>query len=341
MRKERILVVDDDKDILVLVSSILEPAGYQVATVSESANAYEIIIKFAPDLIILDILMPSLDGEALLKLLKESELTRHISIMFLSAVSGPERISQILSRGAEDYLTKPIHPEILLAKVEKNLERIRHNKTVHEIVARYLGPDVAKMVMLEPGQVKVRGARKPIVCLFADIRGFSFIAETMEPESVVAMLNSILAILTDSILSLGGTIDKFIGDGVMAFWGAPLPAENMELLGVETALLMLERIRAFNQEKRFPGGLEIRLGIGISQGNAVVGNVGSEQRTDYTVIGSCINVAARLEKMAKPEQILITQEVYDRVQEKHSCQEIGEYTLKGSQSPVKVYEVIR
>lgn len=339
MERERMLIVDDDKAFLMLVSHLLKGMDYKVATISDSTTAYEKIIEFSPDLIILDIEMRGMDGETLLNILKSSKLTRNIPVMFLSAVSLPDRIRSNLKRGAEDFLTKPIHPNVFRAKVERIMERIKQTRMAQNIISRYLGPDVAQMILKEPEQVKVYGTRCPIVCLFADIRGFSSIVETLEPEEIVTLLNCVFTDLSDSIFSIGGTIDKFIGDGVMAFWGAPLAVENMEILAVEAALLMLEKLREFNASRRYPGGLEILLGIGISVGNCVVGNVGSEKRSDYTVIGESVNIASRLENMAKPEQILITKEMYEKVKDNYTCMEVGKLPIKGKTFPVQVYEV--
>jgi len=340
MDKGRILIVDDDEDILTLVAHLLGKAGYEILTVNDSGKAYEKIIEFSPDMIILDFMMPGINGEELMKIIKSGSLTGQIPIMFLSAVSMPDQIRGKLRAGAFDYLTKPIHPDVLRAKVDIAMENIKHAKMVHNIISRYLGPDVAKMIMNEPEQVKVYGIRKPIVCMFVDIRGFTSLVETMEPEEIVKLLNAVLTDLSDAIFSIGGTIDKFMGDGLMAFWGAPLPADNIEILAVEAAILMLRKLRTFNRERRYPGGLEILVGIGISFGEAVVGNIGSEKRSDYTVIGESVNVAARLEKMAKPEQILIDEGMYKKVKNDYPCKEVGELDIKGKTFPINVYEIV-
>lgn len=340
MGKGRILVVDDDQDMLTLMVHLLGSEKYEVATVSKSTSAYEKILQFSPDLIILDLVMPGLDGEALLKTIKESELTNNIPVIIISGIDQPERIRRNLEQGAEDFLAKPFHPEVLIGRVEKAMQRIKHMQTIRSVVERYLGQDVASMVVDQPEQVKLTGMRRPIVSLFADIRGFSTIVENMEPEEVVRILNRLFTELSNAVFAMGGTIDKFMGDGIMAFWGAPLPNEDMEVLAVESALLMLEKCKVFNAERRYPGGLEIMLGIGLSLGNAVVGNIGSEKRVDYTVIGESVNVASRLEKLAKPGQILVTETLYDKIKDNFTCREIGEHQLKGKTLPIKLFEII-
>lgn len=340
MEKSRILVVDDDESFLILIDHLLRNMDYEIATVSDSTIAYEKIIEFSPDLIISDIQMPSLDGNELLRIIKSSKLTCHIPVMFLSAVSLPDKIRNSLQEGAEDFLTKPVHPNVFRAKVEKALERIKQTRMVQNIISRYLGPDVAKMVIKDPGHVKVYGQRCRITCLFADIRSFSSIVETMEPEEAVSLLNCVLEKLSDAVFSLGGTIDKFLGDGLMAFWGAPLVSQNMEFQAVEAALLMLKNVGNFNAERRYPSGLEIQLGIGISVGDVVVGNIGSEKRTDYTVIGESVNIAARLEKMARPGQILISDKMHENIIDAYRCKMVGEQKIKGLTLPIYVYEVL-
>lgn len=340
MEKGRIMMVDDDKAFLMLVSHLLGKNNFEVEVVSDSKIAYKKIIEFSPDLIILDVQMPGMDGETLLKILKKSKLTCHIPVIFLSGVSKPERIKASLDMGAEDFLTKPIHPNLLRTKIEKVMERIQQTSYIHNIISRYLGPNVAQLLLKEPEKLSVKGIRRPIASLFADIRGFSSIVETMEPEEVVNLLNHVLSDFSDSIFSTGGTIDKFLGDGIMAFWGAPLACEEMECHAVEAALLMMEKNKAFNQERRYPGGLEIQIGIGISVGNAVVGNIGSERRSDYTVIGESVNVSCRLENMAKPGQILSTKEIYEKIKDKFICNEVGELLLKGKTLPIQAYEVM-
>jgi len=188
------------------------------------------------------------------------------------------------------------------------------------------------------GWTDIRNADVSI--LFADISGFTTVSETKKPEEVAAFLSNFFSAAVDAIFAYGGTLDKFIGDAVMAFFGAPIAQDDHADRAIMAGLMMMERIESWNEERTREGLPQVRIRIGINSGPAVVGNVGTEKRVDYTVLGSSVNIASRLESgVAKPGQLVISQNTLDRVLGSFNTESLGEFALKGLQQKMPVYAV--
>jgi adenylate cyclase len=201
---------------------------------------------------------------------------------------------------------------------------------------RMVSPAVIKQ--LDPNQLQLGGKRTNITTLFADMRGFTRFAETISPEELVSVLNLYLAGAIEAILIEQGTLDKFMGDAVMAFFNAPIPQEDHTLRAVRAALQIQRAQEEINQT--LPAHLHLSFGVGIHYGEAVLGLIGSQERLDYTAIGDSVNTAKRLQENSKPGQILISVEAYQRVQEQIQVRPIPPILPKGKTQPVEVYEVI-
>ena len=177
--------------------------------------------------------------------------------------------------------------------------------------------------------------------LFADISGFTTVSETKAPEEVAAYLSNFFSAAVDAIFAYGGTLDKFIGDAVMAFFGAPIPQEDHADRAVLAGLMMQKLVLEWNNERETAGLPIVRIRVGINSGPAVVGNVGTEKRVDYTVLGSSVNIASRLESgVAKPGQLVISQNTFDRILGSFDTEPLGEFALKGLQQKMPVYQVL-
>jgi class 3 adenylate cyclase len=217
-------------------------------------------------------------------------------------------------------------------------ESLQQKERIQRAFGRYASDYVLQTLLENPEGSELEGAERDVTLLFADIRGFTRLSENLEPTDVVALLNEVFQLISDCILSRGGTIDKFIGDSVMAYFGAPIPSGDHPIAAV-TAAVAIERALAERNAKLEHDGLAVGVGIGIHTGAVVVGNIGSDRRTDFTAIGDSVNVAARLEKLARPGEILVSEAVQRRVRGSHRLRFEGERQLSGRQEPVHVYSV--
>jgi PAS domain S-box-containing protein len=219
---------------------------------------------------------------------------------------------------------------------EARLRESEERKRVRELFSRYVAPSVVEQLLSTPAGIQLGGMREDVTILFADVRGFTGFSEQREPEEVVAMLNSYLALATTEIFEQLGTLDKFIGDGIMAIFGAPVPVENHPMAAVRAALNMRARL----DELRRDTGVRVGFGIGLNGGHAIVGNIGTVQLMNYTAIGDVVNVAARLQAEARSGEILISEALLERVRDCITYEELGPLYVKGRAVPVMTYRVI-
>ncbi len=211
------------------------------------------------------------------------------------------------------------------------------NETIN-IFSKYVSKDIAKNAL--NNDIKIEGIKKDIACIFIDIRGFTAISEKLDPALVVEILNKYLEITTDSILSFGGIVDKYIGDATMGLFNAPNDLEDYEFKAILTALLIKEKSQILEKEFYQKYKIKIAFGIGINSGFATIGNIGSKDKIEYTAIGDMINIASRLEGIAKAREILITKEMYLKIKDKIKVKKIGDIKLKGKEKTTTVYHVI-
>lgn len=220
-------------------------------------------------------------------------------------------------------------------------EDITQEQRLMSTLCRYVTREIAEEVLKHKGEIRLGGTRQPVSILFSDIRNFTTISERLEPEKIVEFLNEYFGAMVREIFAEQGTLDKFIGDGIMAVFGAPIRRPDDPVRAVRTALGMRRSLRAFNARQRATGGVEIDIGIGIGHGESLSGNIGSEQRMEYTVIGDIVNLASRLEGLTKnhPYKILINDQIYEQVKNQFACVLLGEERVKGKTRAVRVYGV--
>lgn len=230
---------------------------------------------------------------------------------------------------------------LVWAVVSHYLNERRERGRVTNIFGRFVPKTVVDELLASGEEIKVGGQRRDISVIFVDIRGFTPMSERLQPEEVIGVLNEYLDICTKAVFQWHGTLDKFIGDGVMALFGAPIHYPNHPELAIRAALEMRKHADRLEQECIERWGIGVKFGVGINCGPAVVGNIGSEMlRLDYTAIGDTVNLAARLEANAKPGQILISEEMYNRAGHLFRLEDIGEIKVKGKEKPVRVYSVL-
>jgi adenylate cyclase len=343
--KPRILVVDDTPDNLYLMSALLEDE-YEVSTAESGALALEIAQSDAPpQLILLDIMMPEMDGYEVMRRLRQNPATSSIPVIFLTALTSIEEEQFGLDLGAVDYITKPISPPVVLARVKTHLERsgnARRLQALSEKLGRYLAPQVYKSLFDGSRDAEIRTQRKKLTVFFSDIKGFTASTAKWQPEDITFLLNSYFSEMSKIALEYGGTLDKFIGDAMVIFFGDPETHGVKEdaVRCVKMALAMQRRMselqilwREMGSDKTF----QVRMGI--NTGYCDVGNFGSDLRMDYTIIGSEVNLAARLEQAADPGGILISKETWSLVRDEIVADDHGPVEAKGFAEPVQAYSV--
>jgi adenylate cyclase len=342
----RILAVDDNKQNLTLLQTALKNASYEVITATDGLSALKLIDTAAPDLVLLDVMMPGMSGYDVCRNIRLNEATRLLPVVMLTALSDVADRIRGIEAGADDFLSKPFNREELLTRV-KSLLRIKtlyddieaKNQLLRTLFGRYVSADLAAEIVADPGRhLQLGGEKREVTVLFGDLRGFTPMAESLDPQDVVEILNVYLQHVIDCAFEFGGTLDKFRGDGFMLFFGAPIAREDDPLNAIRCALAIQDKVRTVTFDK-FPD-LRLHMGIGINTGIVIAGNIGSERRTDYTVIGNEVNTAQRFEASAGPGQILITGNTYDRVKSTVQVRELGSLRVAGKQEGILAYDVL-
>jgi adenylate cyclase len=343
--KPTILVVDDTPDNLFLMSALLEDK-YEVCTAPDGEQALQMAQSARPpQLILLDIMMPGMDGYEVMRRLRQDIRTAAIPVIFLTALTSIEEEQFGLDLGAVDYITKPISPPVVMARVNTHLERsasARRLEALSEKLGRYLAPQVYQSLFDGSRDAEIRTQRKKLSVFFSDIKDFTASTAKWQPEDITFLLNSYFSEMSKIALEYGGTLDKFIGDAMVIFFGDPQTHGLKEdaLRCVKMAMAMQRRMaelqilwREMGLEKTF----QVRMGINTGYCN--VGNFGSDLRMDYTIIGSEVNMAARLEQAAAPGGILISKETYALVRDEIVAVEQNPLMVKGFPDPVQAFSV--
>ncbi len=342
----KILVVDDDWLNRDLLATYLTQAGYQCLAAGDGAAGLKMAEADPPDLVLCDVQMPRMSGYDVCRALKSNPATQFVPVVMVTALDSDDEKLRAVEAGADDFVTKPFNSILLLTRV-RSLLRIKllhdqveeRNRLLHEVLTRYLAEGVAQTILTNPERyLKLGGESRPVTALFADIRGFSAFTEHRTAQEVVETLNQIFPELTRVVFAHRGTFDKFLGDAVMAFWGAPLSHPDDTFEAVMAAVEMREtfyQLCARDCSKLSNLGL----GIGLNTGDATVGNIGSEKVMDYTVIGDTVNVAKRLQEAAGSGEILISEVTYNQVSSQVLAERRDAITLHGRQEPVVVYTV--
>jgi len=364
--KPVILCVDDTEVNLNLLENILVPRGYVVISAARGTDAL-LKIKSQPiDLVLLDILMPGMNGFEVCRQIKEDPQLRRIPVILITAFSAKEDRIRGIEAGADEFLSKPFDQTEALARinillkikeldddrqrVEQALQKSyaeldRHRQVMHDLLGRLVSDEVREALLLD--QVQLGGEVKVVTVLFTDIRQFTPFSESHNPQEVLGALNDYFSIVNGAVREAGGMINKFGGDSAMAVFGAPigLPPAETARRALRAALMIRAGITEFNAH-RVQANLEpLIIGMGINTGEVITGKVGSEDRFEYTVIGDTVNVAARVQSLTDQftnSDILITEETYAAFdeQKKLLVSDCGAVTLKGKSKSVRVYSVI-
>jgi adenylate cyclase len=336
-----ILIADDNRVNRLLLARGLEHEGHTVVFAEHGREALDLLRERRFDLMLLDVLMPELDGYEVLAKLKDDPHLREIPVIVTSALDEIDSVVRCLEMGAEDYLTKPVNPVLLNARINASLEKKRLRDQQRELISKFATKEVAEDLLTSG--FSLGGKHVEASAMFCDIHSFTTISESREPAETIELLNDYYTLMMDAINGEGGIVNQMVGDGLMSIFGAPAPRVDHRQAAVLAARQMVELIRLFNEEQAARGKVEIQIGVGIASGRVVAGYTGTHNRATYTCVGDTVNVAARLEAHTKElgQPILIDENTRLGLDEAIGVEPQGEVLMKGKSEPINVFAVLR
>ena len=335
----RLLVVDDNKVNRLLLTHSLELQGHSTASAENGRIALEMLRGESFDLVLLDMEMPEMDGFQVLEQLVNDRRLRDLPVIVTSSLEGIANVVRCIELGAEDYLTKPVNPVLLKARIGASLEKKHLRDQQKELVRRFATPEVAQD--LQDSGFFLGGKLVRASVMFSDIRGFTSLAEAQSPEETIELLNAYYALMFDAISGHGGVVTLMMGDGLMSIFGAPIPLPDHCESAVQAAQEMVALIELFNVDRTAANKPPIRIGIGIASGEMVAGYAGTNARATYTCIGDIVNLASRLEVHTKVAQrtILIDVNTRSALSEKFAVEPLGPVPFEGKAAAADVFSV--
>lgn len=361
----RILVVDDVQPNIRLLEAVLSTQGYEVIPASSGAEALELVVERRPDLILLDVQMPGMNGYEVCRRLRADPATSFLPVVMVTSSEGEDRVGAI-EAGADDFVQKPFNQAELLARV-RSLLRIKQyhdtvvtqaaeladlNRTLEARVAdqvselerlqglrRFLSPQLAELLVSSGNEALLESHRREIAVVFVDLRGWTAFSETNEPEEVMGVIREFHATMGEVIRRFEATVGWFAGDGVMSWFNDPYPASDPAARAAAMAVAMRAAMADLSAQWRRRGH-DLGFGAGIALGYATLGTIGFEGRHDYGAIGTVMNLASRLSDEAKAGQILISARALASVEGMIEAEPAGELTLKGFSKPVSAFNIV-
>ena len=334
--QQHILVVDDTPQNVKLFADLLTAKGYEVTTAANGEQALESIARQPPDLVLLDIMMPGINGYEVCRRIRDNPATALLPVVLCTSLAPNQERVKGIEAGADDFLSKPINQAELFARV-RSLLRIKglQDERLGRLKS-FFSPQLAEAIAAGKGEELLKTHRREITVEFFDLRGFTAFTDTAEPEEVMELLRAYHAALGHLVLEEQGTLERFAGDAVMVFFNDPLPVERPAEHAVRTALAMMDAFDpiAKHWAKR---GFELALGVGIAQGYATLGAIGFEGRWDYAAIGNVTNLAARLCAEAKAGQVLADRKTMAALEGAFEFEPVGPFELKGFSKPVPAF----
>lgn len=361
----KILVVDDTPENVRLLEAVLVPRGYEVLTATSGQDALDLVASARPDLVLLDVVMPAMDGYAVCKALRADEETAVLPVIMVTSSSGQEK-TKVIEAGADDFIPKPLNHAELLTRVRSLLRIKRYqdtikaqaaelrelNRTLEERVhlqveelerlrqlRRFLSPQLADSIVTSGDDSVLRSHRRQVAMLFADLRGWTSFVDAVEPEELMRVLGEFHRTIGGLVRRFEATVGFLEGDGVQLFFNDPVEVPDAALRAVRLGCTLREEMAELIPRWR-KRGYELDIGAGIALGYATCGEVGFEGRSDYAAIGAVTNLASRLADEATGGQVLIAQRLYAEVEAHVEVEPAGEFTLKGFQRPVTAFNVL-
>ncbi len=341
----KILVVDDEVNACDAISRFLEGKEYDVTVSYSGEDALEKVKNLKPDIMLLDIKMPGMNGYEVCRRLKSESKTSDIPIVFMTAMSEIENKTRGFELGAIDYITKPVEFSEVKARIKTHLSLIIANRKLQHLssqLSKYVSSEVIQSISEGKTDATIKTDWKLLSVFFSDIVGFTTKTDHLEPEELTILLNKYFDKMASIVKKYSGTLDKFIGDAIMVFFGDPITngASEDALSCVKMALEMQDKVKDLAMDWDVQGlGDPFQIRIGISTGYCTVGNFGSEEQMDYTIIGNNVNVASRLESVASSGGILVSHRTWSLVKEYVEGEEQKPVVVKGFHDPLRVHEI--
>jgi class 3 adenylate cyclase/ActR/RegA family two-component response regulator len=356
----RLLIADSNAVDRGLLARRLSRFGHSVETAESGRQALEMMRGGEFDLVLLDILMPEMNGFQALREIQSDESLREIPVIVASSLHEIDSVARAIALGAADYLPKPFNTVLLRTRIGACLEKKRlrdqelfylrelerlnqdleaRNEFIRRTFGRYTSDELVERLLETSEGLKLGGESRRVTILMSDLRGFTSLAERLSPEQIVALLNTYLGEMAEVILQYQGLIDEFIGDAILAIFGAPIQREDDATRAVACAVAMQLAMDSVNEENRRAGLPEIAMGIGINTGEVVVGNIGSVKRAKYGVIGSHVNLTSRIESFTAGGQILISESTREAVGDAFKIDGQMSVEAKGVERPIRIYDV--
>jgi len=348
-----ILAVDDLQENRELVARYLSRSGHFVVTAASGAEALRTLGETDVDVVLLDLFMPGMDGHEVLQRIKDNPEWRATPVIMISGMQDMDGIIDCIEGGADDYLFKPFNPVLLQARIKAGIERKRwhdreqqyrqqlerNEKFIRATFGRYLSDEIVTDILERPEGLELGGDLREVTIMMSDIRGFTSLSEVLEPAQVVKILNRYLGAMTDIIMAHQGTIDEFIGDAILAVFGAPQRRDDDADRAVKCALAMqdaMEEINDINRAEELP---EISMGIALNTGDVIAGNIGSERRSKYGFVGHPMNLTSRIEEFTDGGEILISDSTLQSLQQNYRLGRSQEEKVKGIDQPVLIHHI--
>jgi adenylate cyclase len=364
-RPPRILVVDDVPENVRLLEAVLVPRGYEVISAGDGIAALELVAERQPDLVLLDVMMPGLDGYGVCTHLRKNDDTAVLPVIMVTSSIGQEK-TRAIEAGADDFIPKPFNHDELLTRVRSLLRIKRYhdtikaqaaelaelNRTLEERVGaqveelerlrrlrRFLSPQLADAVVTSGDETILASHRRQLAMLFADLRGWTSFVDAVEPEELMRVLGEFHGAIGRLVKRFDATVGFLEGDGVQLFFNDPIEIPDAPLRAVRLGCALRDEMAELLPTWR-KRGYELDFGVGIALGYATCGEVGFEGRSDYAAIGSVTNLASRLADEATGGQILVAQRLYAEIEADVDVVPAGEFTLKGFARPVAAFDVV-
>ena len=350
-----ILAVDDMPENRELISRLLSRAGHTVISAVSGEEALELLETRGVDVVLLDLIMPGIGGAEVLKCMKEHEDLRATPVIMISGRQDMDQIIACIQAGADDYLLKPFNPVLLQARISAGIERKRwhdreeeyrhqlerNERFIRHTFGRYLSDDIVSQLLEAPEGLELGGDLREVTIMMSDICGFTSLAERLPPPQVVSILNRYFEHMTGIIFDHGGTIDEFLGDAILAVFGAPHRHDDDPSRAVRCALAMQEAASMVNAENEAEGLPTIQHRIALNTGSVVAGNIGSDRRAKYGCVGHAMNVTSRIEGETHPDEILISADTRSALpRDGFAFGEARHLSVKGIEDPIVVYPVL-
>ncbi|MEM7691124.1 MAG: adenylate/guanylate cyclase domain-containing protein [Pseudomonadota bacterium] len=349
-----ILAVDDREENRELLARYLTRSGHFVVTAPGGEQALELLENSDVDVVLLDRMMPGMDGKEVLSRIKAEERWRATPVIMISGEQDMRGIVDCIEAGADDYLFKPFNPILLQARIKAGIERKRwHDKEtqyrtqlernerfIRATFGRYLSDDIVTEILERPEGLQLGGDLREVTVLMSDIRGFTTLSEQLPPDRVVSMLNRYLGAMSDIILKFDGTIDEFLGDAILAVFGAPKRHGDDPDRAARCALTMqaaMHEINEANVRDKLP---VLEMGIALNTGTVIAGNIGSERRSKYGFVGHAMNVTSRIEDVTAGGEVLIADSTRKKLGASYRLGEVREVVAPGIDEHLLVYPLL-